>query len=151
MVKKCLSCDFNNRDDAAFCASCGASMTGAGPLPTAPSMHPVPSVRVVTPGSPGSPVRVPVPGQCFYHPNLPAVFACNRCGRSICRDDSKDYRDLVLCPQCYQGVVPMSPQPAPSYGPPPIPAPSYGPPPIPAPSYGPPPIPAPSYGPPPIP
>ena len=66
-----------------------------------------PQCAVVTPVTSGSPIRVPAPGQCFYHPNLPAIYVCNRCGRSICRDDSKAYMDLVLCPQCYQGVVPM--------------------------------------------
>jgi hypothetical protein len=117
MVKKCPSCGYNNRDDAAFCSSCGASLAGA----MAPALKPVPSVRVVTPVSPGNPIRVPAPGQCYYHPNLPAIYVCNRCGRAICRDDSKAYMDLVLCPQCYAGVVPMvsqTPQPqAPSYGP----------------------------------
>ena len=132
MVKRCPSCGYNNRDDAAFCSGCSASITGTATLP-APFLKPVPSVRVVTPVSPGSPVRVPTPGQCFDHPNLPAVFVCNRCGRSICRDDSKAYMDLVLCPQCYQGIVPMSPQqqPAPSHASPPMPEPSYGPPPMP--------------------
>ena len=131
MVKKCPSCGYTNRDDAAFCSSCGASISGAT-SPTGPALKPVPSVRVVTPVSPGGPVRVPSPGQCFYHPNLPAVYVCNRCGRSICRDDSKAYMDLVLCPQCYTGVVPMAPpQPSPpAYasqpGPPPMP-PNYGP------------------------
>jgi hypothetical protein len=119
MVKKCPSCGYNNRDDAAFCSSCGASLAGAA----APALKPVPSVRVVTPVSPGGPIRVPAPGQCFYHPNLPAIYVCNRCGRSICRDDSKAYMDLVLCPQCYAGVVPMTAQQpmaapqAPQYGP----------------------------------
>lgn len=121
MVKKCPSCGYNNRDDAAFCSSCGATLVGT----MAPALKPVPSVRVVTPVSPGSPIRVPAPGQCFYHPNLPAIYVCNRCGRSICRDDSKTYMDLVLCPQCYAGVVPMvaapqmqAPAPGPAYGPP---------------------------------
>ena len=121
MVKKCPSCGYNNRDDAAFCSSCGASLAGA----MAPALKPVPSVRVVTPVSPGGPIRVPAPGQCFYHPNLPAIYVCNRCGRAICRDDSKAYMDLVLCPQCYAGIVPMTAQqpmanpqqPAPQYGP----------------------------------
>jgi len=132
MVRKCPSCGYNNRDDAAFCSSCGASLAGA-----APALKPVPSVRVVTPVSPGGPIRIPAPGQCFYHPNLPAIYVCNRCGRSICRDDSKAYMDLVLCPQCYAGVVPMVAQqppqmmqqaPAPAYGP------AYGPPPQPMPA-----------------
>ena len=135
MVKKCPSCGYNNRDDASFCSSCGASLAGG----VVPALKPVPSVRVVTPVSPGGPIRVPAPGQCYYHPNLPAVYVCNRCGRSICRDDSKAYMDLVLCPQCYQGVVPMVAQrqpPAAAYGPPPMAAqmaPAFGPPPMPAP------------------
>jgi len=131
MVKKCASCGYNNRDDASFCSSCGASLAGA----VVPALKPVPSVRVVTPVSPGGPVRVPAPGQCYYHPNLPAVYVCNRCGRSICRDDSKAYMDLVLCPQCYQGVVPMVAQPQPPaqmYAPAPaMAAPAFVPPPQP--------------------
>ncbi len=116
MVKRCPSCGYNNRDDATFCSSCGASIGGTSSM--GPALKPVPSVRVVTPVSPGGPVRVPAPGQCFYHPSLPAVYVCNRCGRSICRDDSKTYMDLVLCPQCYQGIVPMAaPQPQPTYAP----------------------------------
>ena len=145
MVKKCPSCGYNNRDDAAFCSSCGASLAGAA----APALKPVPSVRVVTPVTAGGPIRVPAPGQCFYHPNLPAVYVCNRCGRSICRDDSKAYMDLVLCPQCYAGVVPMvaAPQPpAPAYAP--TYAPAYAPPPMPMPA-APPPMVAP-YPPPPF-
>ena len=144
MVKKCTSCGYNNRDDASFCSSCGASLAGAAP----PALKPVPSVRVVTPVSPGGPIRVPAPGQCYYHPNLPAVYVCNRCGRAICRDDSKAYMDLVLCPQCYAGVVPMVAQPqAPPpqvYAPPSMP-PAYAPPPM-APM---PPSMAPAFGPPP--
>ncbi|MGA8904983.1 MAG: zinc ribbon domain-containing protein [Candidatus Bathyarchaeia archaeon] len=141
MVRKCPACGYNNRDDAAFCSSCGSSLAGAA----GPTLKPVPSVRVVTPVSPGNPIRVPAPGQCYYHPSLPAVYVCNRCGRAICRDDSKAYMDLVLCPQCYQGVVPMvaapqqqmpsmqmppyQPMPGPAYGPPPMaaPAPFMGP------------------------
>ncbi len=139
MVKKCQTCGYNNRDDAAFCSSCGASLGGA----MAPALKPVPSVRVVTPVSPGNPIRVPAPGQCFYHPNLPAIYVCNRCGRSICRDDSKAYMDLVLCPQCYAGVVPMvaapqmqMPAPGPAYGPPPMPMPAMAAP-YPSPYYAP--------------
>jgi len=126
MVKKCPSCGYNNRDDAAFCSSCGASLAGAA----APALKPVPSVRVVTPVTAGGPIRVPAPGQCFYHPNLPAIYVCNRCGRAICRDDSKAYMDLVLCPQCYAGVVPMAPaqQPAPAPAYPPAYPPAYNPP-----------------------
>jgi len=101
-------------------------------------MKPVPSVRVVTPVTPGVPMRVPPPGMCFYHPSLPAVYICNRCGRAICRDDSKAYMDLVLCPQCYAGIVPpmamVPPAPAaPAYAP--APAPAFAP--VPGPMFGP--------------
>jgi len=143
MVKKCPACGYNNRDDAAFCSSCGSSLAGG----MGPALKPVPSVRVVTPVSPGNPIRVPAPGQCYYHPNLPAVYVCNRCGRAICRDDSKAYMDLILCPQCYAGVVPMVAAQQPQMPPmqpqmqmPPMPAPAYGPPPMAAPApfaYGP--------------
>ena len=125
MVKKCQSCGYDNRDDATFCSSCGASLAGEIAV-----LKPVPSVRVVTPVSAGGPIRVPAPGQCFYHPNLPAVYVCSRCGRSICRDDSKAYVDLVLCPQCYAGVVPavsQPPAPAPIYGQAYVPAPPVAP------------------------
>src|SRR5208282_6706731 len=143
MVKRCPSCGYNNRDDAGFCSSCGAAISG-GTNASTPALKPVPSVRVVTPVSPGGPVRVPAPGQCFYHPNLPAVYVCNRCGRAICRDDSKNYMDLVLCPQCYQGIVPMA---GPTYAPQQPQAPAYGPPPMPAPAYAPPMMsPYPMYG-----
>lgn len=124
MVRRCPTCGANNRDDASFCSACGTSLIAP------PSVKPVPSVRVVSPVSPaGAPMRVPPPGMCFYHPNLPAIYVCNRCGRPICRDDSKAYQDLVMCPQCYQSVVPPAYQPAPMYGAP-SPAPMYaGPPP----------------------
>ncbi len=113
MVKRCPTCGYNNRDDAVFCSSCGTSLAAPG----GPALKPVPSVRVVTPVSLGAPVRVPAPGMCYYHPNLPAVYVCNRCGRAICRDDSKAYMDLMLCSQCYVGIVPqLAPQAGAPYG-----------------------------------
>lgn len=53
-------------------------------------------------------MRVSPPGMCYYHPNLRASYVCSRCGRSICRDDSRFYGDLILCPQCHAGVHPMA-------------------------------------------
>ena len=110
MVKQCPKCGAANRDDATFCSSCGTSFAG-------PAVKPVPSVKVVRPGVPsGAPHRVPPPGMCYYHPNLPAQYICSRCGRAICRDDARNYGDLVMCPQCYAGIVPISaPQPPPAY------------------------------------
>jgi hypothetical protein len=116
----CPSCGAEIPERSNFCDKCDAS------LGVVPAFKSVPSVRV------------PRPGQCFYHPNLPAVYVCNRCGRAVCRDDSKAYMDLVLCPQCYAGVVPVvaAPQPpAPAY------APAYAPP-------APPPMPMPAAPPP---
>ena len=49
---------------------------------------------------------------CFYHPNLPAVAVCSRCGRGTCASCSKPYGALTLCPNCFH-VIP-SPQMAPS-------------------------------------
>ncbi len=80
----------------------------------------IPTVKPV-PSPSASMLRVPPPGMCYYHPNLPAVYVCNRCGRPLCRDDAKAYNDLILCPQCYQMVPtprflqisPVMPLPAP--------------------------------------
>jgi len=110
MVKQCPKCGAANRDDATFCSSCGTSFA-------APAVKPVPSVKVVRPAVPSSvPYRVPPPGMCYYHPNLPAQYICSRCGRAICRDDARFYGDLVLCPQCYAGIVPITaPPPQPAY------------------------------------
>jgi DNA-directed RNA polymerase subunit RPC12/RpoP len=110
MVKQCPKCGAANRDDATFCSSCGTSFAG-------PAVKPIPSVKVVRPGVPsGMPHRVPPPGMCYYHSNLPAQYICSRCGRAICRDDARMYGDLVMCPQCYAGIVPISvPQPPPAY------------------------------------
>ncbi len=101
MVKQCGQCGAANRDDATFCSSCGTSFA-------APAVKPVPSVKVVRPAVPSVPYRVPPPGMCYYHPNLPAQYICSRCGRAICRDDARFYGDLVLCPQCYAGIVPVT-------------------------------------------
>jgi hypothetical protein len=100
-----------------------------------PATKPVPSVRVVTPVAPAVPARVPAPGMCYYHPHLPAVNICSRCGRSICRYDSIPYDSLILCPPCYQTIsqivpVPAAPMPmAPAPAAPPavgaVPAPGY--------------------------
>ncbi|MEM2225772.1 MAG: zinc-ribbon domain-containing protein [Candidatus Bathyarchaeia archaeon] len=133
LVKKCPSCGYSNRDDAAFCASCGL------PLPSAaapPAVKPVPSVRVVTPVAPAAPARVPAPGMCYYHPHLPAVNICSRCGRSVCRYDSIPYDNLILCPPCYQTIAQIVPAPMAPIGPVPAAPPAIGAvPPAPAPGY----------------
>jgi hypothetical protein len=62
----------------------------------------------------GVPSRMSRIGMCYYHPDLPAVYICNRCGRPICRDCAKNYSGLILCPQCYSMSIP---RPAPIYPP----------------------------------
>ncbi len=124
MVKKCTICDDNNKDDANFCSKCGTSFTVQTPqvASTPPvTVKQMPSVGVVHPGVQAyhrvTPARVPSPGMCHYHPSIPAVYICNRCGRPICQDDAKMYGGLIVCPQCYRAfpagyVVPM---PIPTY------------------------------------
>jgi hypothetical protein len=41
---------------------------------------------------------------CFYHPNLPSVAVCSRCGRAICASCSKPYGALTICPNCYHSL-----------------------------------------------
>ena len=53
------------------------------------------------------------PYNCFYHPNLPAVAVCSRCGRGTCASCSKPYGALTMCPNCFHTIPP--PQMAP-YG-----------------------------------
>ncbi|WP_455277649.1 hypothetical protein [[Eubacterium] cellulosolvens] len=53
-------------------------------------------------------MRVSPPGMCYYHPTLPAAYVCSRCGRSICRGDSRFYGDLILCPQCHASIYPVA-------------------------------------------
>jgi len=142
LVKKCPVCGFENRDDANFCANCGA------PLAAPPTVKPVPSVRVVSPTAPGGAVKVSPPGMCYYHPNIPASYICARCGRPICKYCARFYNGLVLCPQCYETVARAAeyapqmaaPAPAPPPPAPPPPAPAAYPPtaaPPPPPTYPP--------------
>ncbi len=137
MVKNCPQCGASNRDDATFCSSCGVSFA-------APTVKPVPSVKVVRPGAPApAPVRVPPPGMCYYHPSLPAQYICSRCGRPICRDDSRFYGDLNLCAQCYAGIYPVAvPMPGPPMPAAPMPAAPMPGPPMPGPPMPGPPMPA---------
>lgn len=117
MTKKCPKCGAENEDDATFCSKCKAPLEPVERFAVPTTKKPVPSVKVVSPITkplPSAPVRVPPPGMCFYHSNLPAVAVCSRCGRSICRDCAKQIGGLILCPQCYAGVAPIVPAPTPT-------------------------------------
>ncbi len=115
---KCPECGVENLEGATYCKSCGSSlMVVEAPTKPVPAIKPVPGVKVIKPITPPTgvtvtPTRVPAIGSCFYHRNLPAAYICSRCGRSICRDCSQQYQDLVLCPQCYTVVPPVAPKPA---------------------------------------
>jgi len=77
------------------------------------------------------------PNSCFYHPDLPAMFVCSRCGRKICSSCNKSYSGLSLCPSCYH-TVPAAANVAPMMSTPPVGAYSTGPvPAAPVGAYGP--------------
>jgi len=115
----CQVCKSINDDFATYCFNCGSALSSAS-MQT--SIKPI---KLNNPSLSYMPLRVPSPGMCFYHPNLPAAYICSRCGRPICRDCARFYGDLILCPQCYAGIVPITPVPA---APPPTPPPSVPPP-----------------------
>lgn len=54
------------------------------------------------------PTRLPTPGMCFYHQQIPATYVCNKCGRAICHTCGQRFGPLVFCPQCnpYPGGPP---------------------------------------------
>ena len=54
------------------------------------------------------PTRLPTPGMCFYHSEIPATYVCNKCGRAICVNCANKYGSLTFCPQCnpYPGGPP---------------------------------------------
>lgn len=68
-----------------------------------------PKVRVITPiegleagpavaATSSVPVRSTV---CAFHPNIPAVYICSQCSKSMCMNCAVPYGQLFLCPQCY--------------------------------------------------
>ena len=61
------------------------------------------------------PARLPTPGMCFYHNQIPATYICNKCGRAICSKCAEAYGSLTFCPHCnpYPGGAPQPQQPTP--------------------------------------
>lgn len=103
----CTVCGRASHDSVRFCYHCGRQLVkpiSGGSLYT----KPVPTVTMISPFTSGGPpmARVTPQGMCKYHPDLPAFYICTRCGKPICRDCSKYYLDLVICPQCFIRVVP---------------------------------------------
>jgi len=112
---KCPKCGAENLDVHTYCKDCGCSLREAvKPISVSapiPSPKPIPTFKVATPlgtqtGALQTSIRVPSPGMCFYHKNLPATYVCGRCGRPMCRDCAKGYHQLTFCPECFADVVP---------------------------------------------
>ena len=116
----CPKCGKANPKRAKFCYDCGSPMY---PPPTAPptvsvqqAPKPAPTVRVISPtGTVQTPsvspmpamsptrisMRIPSMGTCAYHRELPAMYICGRCSRSICKSCARQYLNMTFCSQCY--------------------------------------------------
>lgn len=108
---KCSDCGKKNTKKSKFCYNCGSSLESINQIPKSP-----PNVKVVKPLDLTSPSSIddtsPMntlghitnsqqPGMCNYHPGIPANYVCSRCGNAICINCVKSYRQLLICPQCY--------------------------------------------------
>jgi hypothetical protein len=130
MAKDCPKCGAANRDIASFCSKCGTSFTppGTPPVPpptfpatpppsTAPTYPPTshshPSAPAMPQAQPTAPSmqRSPVVGMCSFHPNLPAIYVCGKCGKLLCTNCTRNYMNMILCPQCQWQLFPSTPQP----------------------------------------
>jgi len=106
VMSVCQVCGKANADDARFCFSCGTGLTQAPPVkvdiksPLA-SFPPTPAVPPIY-----TPRQMVRSGSCYYHPELPSIFVCSRCGRSICAGCNKQYGALSFCPECFWGLAP---------------------------------------------
>lgn len=101
---QCQVCGRTNMDDARYCFSCGTILSRAPPVKVE-----VKSPITGLPVSPGvapiySPRQLARQGSCYYHPELPAMSVCSRCGRSICAGCTKPYGVLNFCPECFHGL-----------------------------------------------
>jgi hypothetical protein len=120
----CPKCGKANPKRAKFCYDCGSPMY----LPRGSHMQPPgkptvsvqqipkqpPNVRVITSPTAGQvpttaptnqtrtvSMRIPPMGTCSYHRELPAMYICSRCSRSICKSCARQYLDLTFCPECH--------------------------------------------------
>ncbi|WP_455364163.1 hypothetical protein [[Eubacterium] cellulosolvens] len=110
----CSICGNVNHSIERLCSYCGKTLlkpVSGGSVVT----KPVPTVNVISPTIQGPSHTSPI-GMCRYHPELPAFYICNRCGKSLCRDCSKSHLNLILCPQCYSHLMPSPPPIYPAYG-----------------------------------
>ncbi|UCG69547.1 MAG: B-box zinc finger protein [Thermoplasmata archaeon] len=74
-----------------------------------------PKVRVIAPiegpekRAQMAPIKVTesISRMCTYHPNIPAIYICTKCSKSMCISCALPYGHLFLCPQCYTPPKPM--------------------------------------------
>ncbi|KON28084.1 hypothetical protein AC481_02890 [miscellaneous Crenarchaeota group archaeon SMTZ-80] len=114
-MSKCPNCSKRNAKKSNFCYACGKSLKTESGVP-----KPMPSVKVITPLDLDTSSSYDIdqstqimrpnterPGMCYYHPDLPAMYICGRCNKTICLNCGRPYGQLILCPQCYS--VPYAP------------------------------------------
>jgi hypothetical protein len=103
---QCQVCGKSNLDDARFCFNCGTPISQGPPVKVE-----VKSPLASFPGAPQMsapiypPRQVPRQGSCYYHPELPSMYICSRCGRPICMGCSRKYGVLTFCTECYYGLI----------------------------------------------
>jgi hypothetical protein len=101
----CQVCGKTNQDDAIYCFSCGTALLRPPPVKVEVK-SPITGMPV-TPAVPPiyTPRQVVRQGSCYYHPELPSMAVCSRCGRSICAGCIKPYGVLNFCPECFYGLA----------------------------------------------
>ena len=107
-MPNCPNCGKRNAKKSNFCYACGKSLKLEDRI-----SKPAPTVKVITPLNLEAPsydvnqsMQIIRPyteraGMCYYHPDLPAMYICGRCNKSICVNCSRPYGQIILCPQCY--------------------------------------------------
>lgn len=58
--------------------------------------------------------RIVRQGKCFYHPEKPASYICNSCGKSICSVCTRNFSGVFMCPTCAPYVAPRTQLPSPA-------------------------------------
>jgi predicted amidophosphoribosyltransferase len=107
-MAQCQVCGKANLDDARFCFNCGTPIS-QGPPVKVEVKSPLTSFPTAQPMSAPPPIypprQVPRQGSCYYHPELPSMYICSRCGRPICMGCSRQYGVLTFCSECYHGLL----------------------------------------------
>jgi hypothetical protein len=59
-------------------------------------------LRPLPTGSAGDRLMAEKEASCFYHSAKKAIIACSTCGRFLCALCDVEFKDLHLCPQCFE-------------------------------------------------